>query len=175
VHLKCSTQQVSIAPTECKEMSSVLSRIADGTQHFPTKDFEEMSRCRVETKGAAESQAQAVDITRLVDDTLLEQKDSDGEAAYWVADDLLALLLTYPEAILNSVLSHPASRQRFLGDLGGRAFEDLDDDPKSGHEFLRQKQQALSELIRRLRIEYSSQSDYLDLISEMSKACRCIE
>jgi len=170
LHERCSSVAVHESAEACTEFGNGL-RKTDKLAPEELAMFDKITGCNLPHVQGKQS-AQPPSIDQLVTQTLSEQQDSDGEASYWIADDLLALLLVYPEEVISGVLAHPSFRERFISDLGGDAFEDLDD--SSGPTRVqREKMRVFSGLLERLRRSNKGQGDRMKLISEMEMACGC--
>ena len=168
---RCSTVAVHESAEDCTEFGNGLRKI-DHLVPGELAAFDKVTDCKLPPVQGNQS-AQPPSLDQLVTQTLSEQQDSDGEASYWIADDLLALLLVYPEEVISNILAHPSFRERFISDLGGRAFEDLDDSPGSTHRVLREKMRVFAGLLARLRRSDKDQAGRMKIISEMERACRC--
>jgi hypothetical protein len=170
LHRRCP----SIESPQTAEVCSGLGDALKNAEFFSLgfrEVLEKVGRCSLPPPRA--KPRKQPDIDHLILQTLKEQQDSNGEAAYWIADDLLAFLLVYPEEMIETILAHPSFRQRFISNLGGDAFEDLDDTPKSAHQFLREKMRAFALVLQKLPTTYKAQPDHVKLISELRAACRC--
>jgi hypothetical protein len=157
---------------QCKNMGSV-ARTMDT---IPSKSFavyEKVTGCKLSSPKEP-SVVEPTRVSDLIDRTLREQKESDGEGSYWIANDLLALLLVYPEEVVARVITNPSSHSLFISDLGGCAFEDLDDTPNSQHLVLREKMRVFAKLLVVLRKENRNIPERGKLVAEMGRACRCV-
>jgi hypothetical protein len=83
-------------------------------------------------------------------------------------------LLVYPEEVVEQVTANPSFHSLFISDLGGCAFEDLDDTPNSLHIFLREKRRVFAKLLAVLREENRDIPERAKLVSEMGRACGCV-
>jgi hypothetical protein len=152
--------------------------IADGVQKLQRLSQEyrgllkQISGCEL-PPATTEMKAASISVQELILQTLSEQQKSDGEAVFWIANDLLALILIYPEDVIDVVLAHPSFRERFILNLGNRAFEDLDDTPGSKHKVLREKMLAFSQVLNGLPGKYRGRPECARLIAEMWTVCGC--
>lgn len=157
---------------QCKNMRPVARTL----DTIPSKFFavyEKVTGCQLSSPREP-SVVEPLRLSDLIDRTLREQKDSDGEGSYWIADDLLALLLVYPEEVVERVIANPSSHPLFISDLGGCAFDDLDDTPNSQHLVLREKMRVFAKLLGVLRKENRDIPERAKLVAEMGRACRCV-
>jgi len=160
------------------EGAEACEYVADGVQklHHLSPEFRELfqkiSGCKLPPANA-ETKARSISVDELILQTLSEQQESDGEAVYWIANDLLALTLIYPQEVMNTVLVHPSFRDRFISNLGGNAFEDLDDTPGSKHKVLREKMLVFSQVLNGLPKKFRDRPEHARLIAEMWVVCGC--
>jgi hypothetical protein len=170
---RCSSSRPHIDVKDCAavaEQSKKLGKLHKGGVEI----FERVTGCKLAVSKSQDSTLSNPTRTKaLVSRTLLEQRESDGEAAYWIADDLLALFLVYPMDVLAELESAPSFQKRFISDLGGRALEDLDDRPESKHARVHQKQKAIADLLPALRKKVPSGSPQRRILDQIAKACRC--
>lgn len=170
---RCSAAKKHISADDCAAMSAV-SRELSPLSGSGVAAFKRITGCKL----ALADQAPTVRATRmrpkkLILQTLREQQESDGEASYWIANDLLALFLVYPDDVLQELELMPSFEKRFISDLGGNALEDLDDRPGSGHFGVQKKTNALGTLLPLLRKRTAPGSTRMRILDEIAKACRC--
>ena len=170
LHTRCPSVEFPMAAEDCSDMGEAIKNLDFFSPEF-SGVLHEISRCNLPAAGA--KTAKQPDISQLIAQTLKEQQDTDGEAVYWIADDLLAFSLVYPEQIIDTVLAHPSFRERFISSLGGNAFEDLDDTPGSKHKIVHEKKRAFANVLRQLPRAYKSQPGRARLISDVWTACGC--
>ena len=170
LHNRCPLVQSPQTAEVCSELGEALRSFGFLRPEF-SEVLEKISGCSLPPAHAKPTKQP--DVGQLILQTLEEQQESDGEAAYWVADDLLAFSLVYPEEVIATVLAHPSFRQRFIADLGGNAFEDLDDTPGSAHQVLHEKMRAFARVLQQLPTARKDQPDRAKLMSELRTACRC--
>jgi hypothetical protein len=168
---RCQLAKFAEGPDDCERIGDGVQKLHHLSQEF-RKLFEEISGCKL-PPARIEVKAGPTSVNELILQTLSEQQESDGEAVYWIANDLLALSLIYPEEVIDTVLVHPSFRDRFILDLGNKAFEDLDDTPGSKHEVLREKMLAFSQVLNGLPKEYRDRRERGHLIAEMWVVCGC--
>ena len=168
---RCKLVKFAEGTEECEYIGNGVQKLHHLSQEFGEL-FEEISGCKLPRAGN-ETKAGPLRVNELILQTLSEQQDSDGESVYWIANDLLALSLIYPEEVIAAVLAHPPFRDRFILDLGNKAFEDLDDTRGSKHEVLRGKMLAFSQVLNGLPKEYREQPEYARLIAQMWTVCGC--
>src|SRR5260370_593932 len=171
INAHCSTVKVRLSTEDCTGMTEV-SRSLELTSIDGLVTFERITRCRLSPSQENSAEKQP-DINALITQTLHEQQESDGEASYWIADDLLALFLVYPEKVLENLEANPSFRQRFIADLGGNALEDLDDQPGSQHLAVREKRHVLAQVLAHLRGNTKNSSERNRILSEIARACGC--
>jgi len=171
LHQRCRLVKFAEGTEDCEHIGDGVQKLHHLSQEF-RELFEEISGCKL-PRAKIEMRAGPIGVNELILQTLNEQRDSDGEATYWIANDLLALTLTYPEEFIDSVLAHPSFHDRFLLDLGNKAFEDLEDTPGSKHKVLREKMLAFSQVLNGLPKEYRGRPGQAHLIAEMWVVCGC--
>jgi len=168
---RCQLVKFAEGTEECEYIGDGVQKLHHLSQEL-RELFEEISGCKLPPAGT-KAKAGPFSVNELILQTLNEQQDSDGESAYWIANDLLALSLIYPEEVINTVLAHPSFRDRFILGLGNKAFEDLDDTRGSKHEVLREKMLAFSQVLNGLPKEYRDRPECAHLIAQMWTVCGC--
>src|SRR5579884_1000306 len=161
---RCSSIKTHVKAGDCATLSTVSAKLPQ----LPTQGlyaFQRATSCLL--AAPLKTTPRQAGTRMLIRQTLREQQNSDGEASYWIANDLLALFVVYPTQMLNELENSPLFRKRFLADLGGNALEDSDDRPRAKHSAVAEKTKVLSALLSELRKGAIPKSDRARLLDQI--------
>lgn len=171
IDARCSSVKTRAEVGDCATLSTVSAKVPK----LPTRGlvaFQRVTSCKL-ARPLKTTPDTRTGTSMLIRQTLREQQNSDGEASYWIANDLLALFLIYPSEMLNELEQSPSFRKRFLADLDGNALEDLDDRPGANHTAVAEKTKVLGRLLFELRQKAVPKSTRAHLLDQVAKACAC--
>jgi hypothetical protein len=149
-----------------RSVSQMLDIPADGVAAFAS-----VTGCKV--KPASTKSPEKRFVPSLIAATLAEQQASDGEASYWIADDLFALLIVYPDEFLAIIDEHPAYQAKFLSDLGGISLDDVGEAAPLTHTEVRLREKMLCAVLKRMPPRSSIHAGVDALIVRMSRTAGC--
>ena len=154
----------------------ICSAIQDSVSHMSNlpangvEDYFRATACRLSPASILPTGIQSV--SDVIAATLTEQQVSDGESAYWIADDLLALVVLDPDEFLRVLSQHQNYQKRFFSDLGGWSLDDVGEDSPISHSEVSKRERVVCLAMERVQIEANTK-DERALISKMRLIADC--
>jgi hypothetical protein len=163
---RCSTDLPQVHFESCNAVQHVLTAQTNSV----SSAVDRITKCHL-SKSTAMTDMR-LEGKQIIESALSEQANSDGEASYWISDDLLALFMIGPKETLKVVADSPVGSTKFVAALGSLSLEDVDDDPGRDSQQGAMRKKSVRSVVKELQAEHWGNTTERELLPKILLAAQ---